>query len=55
MLLTVVSGFYVDARGPLFLGSEVSKATCGLTLLAPVYELKPRTCLEAASDGCPAG
>lgn len=24
-------------------------------VLASVYELLPRTCLEAASDGCPAG
>ena len=30
---------------------------CGnvLDVLASVYELLPRTCLEAASDGCPAG
>jgi len=31
-LLTVVSGYYVDPRGPWFLGSEVSKVSCALLL-----------------------
>ena len=32
MLFTVVSGYYVEPHGPMFLGSEVSKASSGLLL-----------------------
>jgi hypothetical protein len=42
ILLTVLSGYYLDPRGPWFLGSEVSKASSALLLFWFAREFKKK-------------